>query len=560
MFAWQPKWLIWSMAWVMASAPVVACAQQPAAAAEPLDLSLVSPETFMAGVAHPHRVIHSPAMELMPREIIAAATKQEIGVDVTTVSRVLWFAEAPEIQNGRPAGPPAFGLVAEFAAPLDFDVLRSKLHDQTEPAEIVGKDVLQLPGGGPTPTYIYLAGSQRIVVGTESVIQRAIEGAPEAADNQVAQILRTQAAANDTTVIVSLDKIRPLVDMALQQTPPLPPNLAKFKQAPNLISMVALRMNISQPGPTGLALLAHDEDEAKQLEQLINEGLELGRQLVLAEIRKEAAGPNANDAVQQATQQYLMRVSESVVNRIRPQRSSNRLTLETTVSPGNVLASPATSGILIALLLPAIQAAREAARRNVCVNNLRQLAVAMHNYHDARRSFPPAALADEQGNRLLSWRVALLPYLGQQPLYDQFHLDEPWDSEHNKALIEKMPRTFACPSGNLPPGHTRYLVPTGKGTMFAGSEGTKITDIRDGLANSLMIVEVADEHAVPWTKPADLPLDPDMPAARLGSAHSGGVFNAALGDASVRTVTGDLDAQTLRGLFTISGGEGVQLP
>ena len=69
----------------------------------------------------------------------------------------------------------------------------------------------------------------------------------------------------------------------------------------------------------------------------------------------------------------------------------------------------------------------------------------MHNYHDTYGTFPPAATTDGADKPLLSWRVAILPFLEQQPLYEQFHLDEPWDSPHNKTLIEQMPQVYAIP-------------------------------------------------------------------------------------------------------------------
>ena len=97
-------------------------------------------------------------------------------------------------------------------------------------------------------------------------------------------------------------------------------------------------------------------------------------------------------------------------------------------------------------LLPAVQSSREAARRAQCVNNLKQIALAMHNYHSANNAFPQTRDLDEKGKPLLSWRVAILPYIEQQELYNKFKLDEPWDSPHNKALLKEMPPIYRCPS------------------------------------------------------------------------------------------------------------------
>lgn len=217
--------------------------------------------------------------------------------------------------------------------------------------------------------------------------------------------------------------------------------------------------------------------------------------------------------------------------------------------------SPMASGVLIAMLLPARQAAQEAARRAQCVNNLKQMALAMHNYHAANNTFPAQAITDKDGKPLLSWRVAILPYLEQQDLYNKFKLDEPWDSEHNKALIKEMPQVFACPTRlNLAPGATVYCGFVGKGALWDEGKGTSLQNITDGSSNTIALVEAKD--GVQWTKPGDLPFDPEKGKAPFGagSDHPGG-FNAAFADGSVRFIKMSIDANVLKALITRAGGE-----
>ncbi|SIO44150.1 prepilin-type processing-associated H-X9-DG domain-containing protein [Singulisphaera sp. GP187] len=214
--------------------------------------------------------------------------------------------------------------------------------------------------------------------------------------------------------------------------------------------------------------------------------------------------------------------------------------------------------ILVALLLPAVQSAREAARRAQCVNNEKQLGLAFHNYLSTRDTFPPPAILDKAGKPLLSWRVAILPYLEQQDLYNAFHLDEPWDSPHNKTLIKRMPTTYACPSQlDIEPGTTIYRLFTGKGAAFDLPEGTKIADISDGLSNSVGIVEA--KEPVIWTQPEDLPFNGDGAAALTlaGSKHPGG-FNALFLDGAVRFLKVSIAADVFKALLTRDGGELVQ--
>jgi hypothetical protein len=224
-------------------------------------------------------------------------------------------------------------------------------------------------------------------------------------------------------------------------------------------------------------------------------------------------------------------------------------------------ASPATVGMVAGLMLPAVQSTRDAARRTVGMNNLRQLALAMHNHESAENSLPAAAICDDDGKPLLSWRVRMLPYLGEQDLHAQFKLDEPWDSEHNKKLVEKMPKIFASPGDAVAkPGMTRYLVPTGKGTIFPQPDkATRLAVVSDGLFKTILIVEAEAAKAVPWTKPEDLPVNLDKPHEGLKNARPTG-FTAAFADGSVRLIPADVAAKVLAAAFTRSGDEQVEAP
>jgi hypothetical protein len=144
---------------------------------------------------------------------------------------------------------------------------------------------------------------------------------------------------------------------------------------------------------------------------------------------------------------------------------------------------------------------------------------AIHNYAEAHDlQLPPAAVTDKAGRPLYSWRVLLLPYLEEERLFKEFHFDEPWDSEHNKTLIAKMPEAYRSPyyddPGRKQIGFTFYQVFTGPGTPFE-RPGLTLKDFPDGLSKTLLVVE-ADEQ-VPWTKPADLVYDPAGPLPKLGT-------------------------------------------
>jgi hypothetical protein len=202
----------------------------------------------------------------------------------------------------------------------------------------------------------------------------------------------------------------------------------------------------------------------------------------------------------------------------------------------------------------AVTRIRTASARLKNQNNLRQMGLAIHNYHDTYGQFPFSNRPMGTVHPGLSWRVAILPFVEQDKLSKQFHLDEPWDSEHNKTLSDKMPKLFASPTGvEAKAGHTFYRMFDGPDTMY---QMKTIADVSDGTSNTLLIVEAGE--SVIWTKPEELTYDPKKPLPTLGGHFADG-FCAALADGSVRFIRKGIDEKTLRALITANGGEPVSL-
>ncbi len=197
----------------------------------------------------------------------------------------------------------------------------------------------------------------------------------------------------------------------------------------------------------------------------------------------------------------------------------------------------------------------ESSARSRSTNNMKQLALAAFNYLDKFGTFPPAYTAEKDGKRLLSWRVHLLPFLGEEKLYQEFHLDEPWDGDHNKKLIARMPAVFRSSANTklIADGKTTYIAPIGEDTMWPGAKGVRISDVSDGTANTIFMVDADDDHAVIWTKPEDLDYDAKTPMKALGGRYQGG-FLAALADGSVRFISNSISKVTLQSAFTRNDG------
>lgn len=194
------------------------------------------------------------------------------------------------------------------------------------------------------------------------------------------------------------------------------------------------------------------------------------------------------------------------------------------------------------------------------LSKLRSLAVGMHKYHDIYRTFPPpsdASALDEQQRPNLSWRVHLLPLIGQEPLYQQFKIDEPWDSDHNLPLLDRMPEIFRSDPDQADSKTTRIVTLTGTEAPFQiTSSGPNLRQITDGSSNTILMVEVGADRAVPWTKPVDAEFDPLVPMECLGAAQQTG-FHCVTFDGAVLRIEAGLPPGMFASMVTPRGGEKV---
>lgn len=250
---------------------------------------------------------------------------------------------------------------------------------------------------------------------------------------------------------------------------------------------------------------------------------------------------------------------------------------------GNVLAA-----LSFVLLIPAVQRVREAAARTQSQNNLKQITLAMHSFNDTHRRLPPAVVYGKDGRPLYSWRVLILPFIEEDPLFRQFKLDEPWDSPNNLPLLERMPAAYRHPNQDPALGHnlTHYQVFNGptranirERAAFVSSPTLPLVPFRlvnvqvpvfessssfssiprsfpDGTSNTIMVAEAA--VGIPWSKPGDLDFDPEQPLPKLGGLFLTG-FNVGMADGSVRFIDPSrVSEHTIR--LAIMANDGQPLP
>jgi hypothetical protein len=242
--------------------------------------------------------------------------------------------------------------------------------------------------------------------------------------------------------------------------------------------------------------------------------------------------------------------------------ASELLTGATIRRQRSVVRAEASGGVALLASIRPLMSFRRASEQTQAMNHLKQIALAMHNFHDSFNCFPPPVLNQTPSPtgeaKPYSWRVALLPYLEEAPLYEQYRFDEPWDSPANLEVLKKMPDVYRAAGDPADSTNTSYFALTGPETVFSQTggappiRGTRISEIRDGTANTLLVVEA--KRSVPWTKPEDLPYDPEKPVPELGGHFEDG-FLAALCDGSARLMPKDLDEAVLRMLIEKSDGQ-----
>ena len=213
-------------------------------------------------------------------------------------------------------------------------------------------------------------------------------------------------------------------------------------------------------------------------------------------------------------------------------------------------------GLLVACLLPINRGgSREAGRRMSCWNNLKQIAIALHNYQDTYGCFPPAYTVDANGKPLHSWRTLILPFAEQKPLYDKIDLTKPWNDPANQEAYETSLSLYQCPSISLPKCHTNYLAVAASGGCFHGPEPRKLAEITDDPDATLLVIEVPAERAVHWMSPNDADEGLIMIAAAAGkSPHPAGAQAATVSGAML-SVTADTPREKLRALISVAGND-----
>ena len=491
-------------------------------------------DAFTVIVGNPNLVLMKPDMSLIPREVISAVSKEATGLDPVDATSVTAFMRIPN-----PTSAPQWGLIARFDKP---QTLGGSYLEQCDEQEINGRP-FYVNDGFDSPPSLYAVSDTTVLIGDAETVPLMLRSQMSA--SPLTELMSTVAADEaDVQMLVAWDMIRPLLEEQLEATGPLPPPFGQLADVGESLVNIHAKLDLGIALDGAIEMSFTDAKTAQESADTLQRLLAFGQTMTVAQMQSEMA--ESKDVASRAMAVYVERIAEEIATSLKPQVDDKtvRIAIDGQFSQ---------TGVLVALLLPAVQSAREAARRTQSMNNLRQLALAMHNYHSAMNEFPARYSVDDDGKPLLSWRVHVLPFLEEQELYEQFHLDEPWDSEHNIQLADKMPAVFSNPN-LIPSNRTNYLAIAAEDGVMTGAKAVDIQSILDGTANTVMFVEADENQSVIWTQPEDLEFDADRPLKGLGTLRPGG-FNSAFCDGSVRFISNSIDLDVWRAIVTRNGEE-----
>ncbi len=482
---------------------------------------------------------------------IAALDEQFVPAP-STLSRGTVFVVMDEMKRPHP--------VAILAFSADFDpakVVKAYLPNSTT-EKVNGKVVYRSPE---SPVEFYFPDNKHLVLGFDGSLNAYLAKAP-AKDGPLASAIKL--ANTGTKVMVASADISalPIPPDALEQVPAEARPILKAKQF-----MIAV--DLGKNSQLDLRATYADANAAEDAEKAIKALAELGRK-ELAKLKKDLeaklfdpkvkAPRPAGDLPEMLATVFglgaINRLDDTLADPKLITRNNADLSLAIPM-PKELLALGGSYAALgAAVLLPAVQKVREAAARAQSANNLKQIGLAIHNYESAYGHLPHD-IVDKNGKPLLSWRVAILPFMEQDNLYKQFKLDEAWDSENNTKWSQVMIKVYLSPEATLPAkpewGLTSYRGISGPGAAFETGKKLKFVDFSDGTSNTIMAIET--DELVPWAKPGDFPFDPKKALPKIVPPGSKPVFQALLGDGSVRAIRPTLDEKTLKAAFTRNGGE-----
>ena len=517
-----------------------ALAQEAQPSTPPAVTGQYVPGEMIAVVAvHPRAFFSQRSMRWLPLEKVRATGEHQVGIDPLQIEQIKLVGKVT------PEGP-QFGAVVQMAQAIEIASLNADLIRTGNGVTIEGREFYPIDGS--SGMVFHRLDDRTVMVGTQTCLQQML--AATGNEMPLTPLLEQLPIGDHLSMVMAMDPVRewlqPILDRQLQsQTVLVPQSLLALRELPALIDHVRLRANLNDRLALKLSLVAVDGQSAERMETILNAAIKDVEQAVVQQLDQ-----GGKWETQEAMRAYMQRISGEFAEVLTPVRQGTELTIQV----NELIAAFAITALMERFSLPTIEEARTANRREQNRRNLRQLGLAIHNHESAYNRIPSSVIVDPNSGEKRSWRIDVLPFMKEMELWREYRRDQPWDSEHNLKLIEKMPALFRHPESKAPPGHTVYQMVHGEEIGFRTQESMTFNEVTDGLSNTLMFVEVEDKFAVPWTKPEDVEIDPDNPWPPLGGHNQEGVF-AVFFDGSIRVIPYWLEPEALWQMMTRADGK-----
>ncbi|HVU86006.1 MAG TPA: DUF1559 domain-containing protein [Pirellulales bacterium] len=507
---------------------------------KPIDVSYIPAEAVFAFVADSLQLTNAPNFQLVNRDL--KDPLKLMGYDLDATDQIILIGGL-----GKKLGEYYVGSIQRFKQPVDMDAF---LHIRSPEWEEVADGDHKYYRSQDKSVPCVCAIADRVILEANEETLKKMMSADKDADSPLLNTLRKMDDSSAATAVVEVAAIRPQISAFLVFTKlPAPfdaPPYDGIKKLPGNIDEAVLKFDIAPYTSLSATLRAKDEDAAIATDTFVANVVDK----VVDTVEEMTAGSDdgGGDMRAGAQTEALRNLLGDIKELLVHSREGNELK----VSYGG---RPVQNQITMIgpTMISSYRNSWEKATVQASEEKLATIGAALNEYAAAKGTYPAPASYGPDGKPLLSWRVHLLPQLGQQALYDQFHLDEPWDSEHNKKLIKRMPVVYRNP-GHLFDGKTQYVMPTGVGTVFEGKEGPKPDSLTDGKSKTILVVELFDGRGVEWTKPEDQKLDRADPTINLTHLAKP-YFLAVFGDGVARRIDAKKNPTIVVGLFSPAGGE-----
>ncbi len=515
-----------------------AAAQSPSAAKV---MELVPVNGVFSLTIRLQQVAKDPALSFMPWEIMSGATMDTMGVDFLAIERVDWLI------NWRADNQAGMAVIISTNGKVKLEELKPECFtDQVVPGAN-GRKYRALASPPVRRAALCQLSDTQFVIGDPALAESLLTSQPGPGPLRE-QMLRFGEAGH-ITAILTLAPAKAAILEAIQQAPD---NIrTDIQTLVDKTQVIAAKSQVGLNMAIPIVMETASESDAQAVEQSWNR---LVKTLVLqwrGSLRRFAPLEPDSQTVDPVGS-YGARAGMEIVKQLTPARNGSRLTLKVDNETAHLLRGITTfNALLPGMAQTYAYPSGFALRSNQDDQNLKQIMLAVYNYESVYKEMPTRGNNSRDAKSLLSWRVALLPYLEQVQLYNKFKLDEPWDSEHNLALLKEMPAVYKVKKAKVQPGYTVIHVPTGPGLANEVDKRMRLREFLDGTSNTIYLALSTDEAAVPWTKPDEFnPIEhPEL--LRVEKEQ----YTFGVTDGSILHLPASITPEKLKVWFTRAGGE-----